>query len=73
VEDLRHEIGHVAEEVAYTAVGFAVLGFQRAQVVRRKIERLGPVASLSDQLRGVIASLVGDDLHGDEANRDEAD
>ncbi len=48
--DLRKEIEHTAEELAYAAVGFAVLGFQRAQVARRQLGRCDPVTVLTDPL-----------------------
>ena len=40
-----------ARELGYIAVGFGVLGFQRAQVRRREIERsLRPVRQFVDSL-----------------------
>jgi len=68
--DIRREIGHTVEELAYAAVGFAVLGFQRAQVARRSLERCDPVAAFSTHLRSVFsASSDGErekpDEHGD--------
>jgi hypothetical protein len=59
MDDLRREIEHAVEEIAYAAVGFAVLGFQRAQVARRRLERCGPVASWTDQLRNVFSAASG--------------
>lgn len=39
-------VADVAKELTYVAVGFGVLGFQRAQVRRRELERtLGPLLS----------------------------
>jgi hypothetical protein len=35
----RHDLTSVARDVAYTAIGLGVLGFQRAQVGRRELER----------------------------------
>jgi len=37
--DARSSLNAAVRDAAYTTVGFAVLGFQRAQVRRRELER----------------------------------
>jgi hypothetical protein len=55
VEDLRSGVERVAEDVAYTAIGLAVLGFQRAQVARRQLERALPVSGALERLRSLLS------------------
>lgn len=57
MDDLRREIERTVEELAYAAVGFAVLGFQRAQVTRRKVERCAP--AWAGQIRDLVSSATG--------------
>lgn len=61
------EVGRVAQDVAYVAVGLGVLGFQRVQVHRRDLgrqleelqERLTPVAERSgSDLRAEASRLL---------------
>ncbi len=48
-----------AKDAAYVAVGLGVLGFQRAQVRRRELQKAlnGPMASLRPQLNGARDGL----------------
>ncbi len=55
MEDLRSDVGRVVEDAAYTVVGLAVLGLQRAQVARRRLERARPVAEALGRLRSLLA------------------
>lgn len=56
MRDRRSDVEGALTELAYAAVGFAVLGIQRAQVARRRIEAIGPV-----RLAACVASrLVGE-------------
>jgi hypothetical protein len=58
VEDLRGDLGRALEEIAYVAVGFAILGVQRAQVARRELERCVPGA-VADRVARAVARVVG--------------
>lgn len=53
------QLTHTARDAAYTAVGLGVLGFQRAQVRRRELERQlqDPDGPLSAQLSGARTEL----------------
>jgi len=48
VADLRDDVENAAAELAYAAIGFAILGAQRAQVARRQLERCAAMRSLAD-------------------------
>jgi hypothetical protein len=53
------ELGRLARDTIYVAVGFGLLGFQQLQVRRRELERrLGPVV---DDTVGHVARLLGRD------------
>ena len=60
LDHLRRELLKLAEEATYAAVGFGVIGLQRAQVRRRQLEDLAPEAlrELGSSAPGV-ARLVG--------------
>lgn len=59
--NFTEELGRTARDAAYVAVGFGVLGFQRAQVRRRElVKRLGVAAGLLQQQ----AERFGGDLSG---------
>lgn len=49
-----NELTQTAKDVFYVAVGFSILGFQRAQVHRREAQRL-----LEDPERGLVAQVAG--------------
>ena len=59
MDDGRNELGRLLEEAGYAAVGFAVLGVQRAQVVRRQLERCSAATTTSACLRSLVDRLVG--------------
>jgi len=63
VADRRREIEQTAEELAYAAVGFAVLGFQRVQVARRQLEKTEPFNTINStvnaQMRQACSTLSG--------------
>lgn len=72
MDDLRRELAHAAEDLAYTAVGFAVLGFQRVQVARRDLERRAPVVAWTEQVRAAMSGREPDPRPpGDGADREE--
>jgi hypothetical protein len=37
-EEQRTQLGDTAREIAYTGIGLGILGFQRAQVLRREYQ-----------------------------------
>ncbi len=67
---MRREIGRAAEELAYALVGFAVLGVQRAQVVRRQIERCDAVERASGCLQSLVDRISGP-ADGTSSSRDQ--
>lgn len=64
----RNDLGRLVEDAVYTAVGFAVLGVQRAQVARRRLERSPAGAAASSCLRGLLDRLTGTPGGGDGAS-----
>ena len=56
--DLRREIEGAVEEIAYAAIGFAVLGIQRAQVARRQLGICDPLAFAAARWRAVANPTV---------------
>lgn len=56
--DLRREIEGAVEEIAYAAIGFAVLGIQRAQVARRQLGICDPLAFAAARWRAVVNPTV---------------
>jgi hypothetical protein len=60
------EVQRVLRDAGYTAVGFGLLAFQRAQVRRREIERsLRAATSVSEDLLRWAVGLPERDRDGD--------
>lgn len=60
LDELMHQLLDAAQEAAYAAVGFGLIGFQRAQVHRRELQRT--TQGLLEELGGEspeLAHLVG--------------
>ncbi|MDA8291983.1 MAG: hypothetical protein M0Z33_09945 [Actinomycetota bacterium] len=51
----REDLEKALAEAAYAAVGFAILGVQRAQVARRAVERLPPVRAAVSAASRVVS------------------
>ncbi len=60
LEGVGDRVGKVARDVTYVAIGFGVLGFQKAQVRRREIEKVvGRAVNLTRGSLDTAARLVG--------------
>lgn len=58
LNDLTTEVAHRARDAAYVAVGLGVLGFQRAQVQRRHVQRLAGEVDLDQRLSEIRSAVT---------------
>ncbi|MGH9088619.1 MAG: hypothetical protein ACRDYZ_11020 [Acidimicrobiales bacterium] len=67
LNDLTTEVAHRARDAAYMVVGLGVLGFQRAQVQRRQVQRrLSGEIDLDQRLNGIRTAVTTGVLQIDE-------
>lgn len=66
ITELTTEVTNIARDAAYVAIGFGVMGFQKAQVQRVELKsRLANDLSLEDRLADVRSAVVSGAQHID--------
>jgi len=57
VNELAHDVAKLAREATYVVVGLGVLGFQRAQVERRQLQKRAADAAADQRIADLRAAL----------------